>query len=277
MSLRPDIPDKYLEIQGMRIRYIEKGEGRPMLCLHGMGFSLSADQWLPHIDAFSKFSHVFALDFPGWGNSSHPKEGPSFPLWTGIVTEFCNTLGLQEMDIFGYSIGGWVACLFAQENPGRIRRMVLLDSPGLNLQAPSFIANFRMPDRDALREDMVVHMREMVTEEMVDQVYARLTRSGHEDAYRAVAAYVADTKVRQQFSLHSVFPRLNMPILLSQMDNAGAVLIKYIFEAFQLAPQARVFVYYGGSRRVVGGIAKVMEQTTIEFLTADDVPAITRK
>jgi pimeloyl-ACP methyl ester carboxylesterase len=277
MSLRADIPDQYLDIAGLRIRYIEKGEGRPLLMLHGMGYSLSADQFLPHIDAFSAFSHVYALDLPGWGISEAAKEGPYFPLWVSIVRGFADQLGLQEMDVFGYSIGGWVSTLFAADNPDRVRRLILLDAPGMNLEAPNFVANFQPPTRESLKNDMVQHMREMVTDAMVDEVFARLNAPGHEDAYRQVAAYVADPEVRKANSLHSVFPRLPMPVLLSQMDNAGTVLIRYLFEAYQLAPNPRMFIYYGGSRRTVGGIDPQVERTAIEFLTADEVPPPGRK
>lgn len=277
MSLRADIPDQYLEVDGLKIRYIEKVSGRPLLMLHRMGYSLSADQFLPHIDAFSAFAHVYALDLPGWGLSDAAAEGPYFPLWARVVKGFCDQLGIGEMDVFGYSIGGWVSCLFAAENPERVRRLVLLDAPGMNLEAPNFVANFRPPTREGLGEDMRMHMREMVTEAMVDELFVRLNAPGHEDAYRQVAGYVADPEVRKQNSLHSVFPRLPMPLLLAQMDNANTVLIRFLFEAYQLAPHARMFIYYGGTRRLVGGIVPQMEAVAIEFLTADEVPAPARK
>jgi pimeloyl-ACP methyl ester carboxylesterase len=276
MSLRPDIADKYLEVEGLKIRYIETGVGRPLLLLHGMGFSLSADQWLPHIDAFSSFAHVYALDLPGWGLSDYT-QAPYFPAWKRVVTGFCDQLGLDDFDIFGYSIGGWVTCQFAEDNAGRIRRIVLLDAPGLNLEAPSFIANFSPPSKEQLKNDMVLHMREIVTDAMVDAMYARLMRPGHVDAYKAVASYVSDPEVRKANALHPVLPKLQMPILFSQMDNAGSILIRYIFEAYTLAPNGRVFVYYGGTKRVVGGVVKVMEDTAIEFLTAAEVPPVARK
>jgi pimeloyl-ACP methyl ester carboxylesterase len=277
MSLRADIPDQYLEVDGLRIRYIEKGSGRPLLLLHGMGYSLSADQFLPHVDAFSAFAHVYALDLPGWGLSDAAPDGPYFPLWVRVVEGFCEQLGIDELDVFGYSIGGWVSCLFAAANPERVRRLVLLDAPGMNLEAPNFVANFKPPARDQLKADMTLHMGAMVTEAMVDDLFARLNAPGHEDAYKQVAGYIADPDVRKQNSLHSVFPNLPMPLLLAQMDNAGTVLIRYLFEAYQLAPNARMFVYYGGSRRLVGGIVPQMEATAIEFLTADEVPAPARK
>ncbi len=273
MSLRADIPDQYIDVAGHRIRYIEKGEGRPLLCLHGMGFSLSADQFLPHIDAFSAFSHVYALDLPGWGLSEAAKEGPFFPIWEDAVSGFCDALDLQDIDVFGYSIGGWVSSRFAANNPDRIRRMILLDAPGLNLEAPAFVANFQMPTKEALEEDMRRHMGQMVTDEMVNEMWARLTRPSHEDAYRLVAQYVANGEVRTLNRLHELLPKMTMPLLLAQMDNANTVLIRFLHEAYQLAPHARMFIYYGGTRRLVGGIAPIMEQTAIEFLTAEEVPA----
>jgi pimeloyl-ACP methyl ester carboxylesterase len=241
-----------------------------------MGFSLSADQWLPHIDAFSRFAHVYALDLPGWGLSDYA-EAPFFPAWKRVVAGFCDQMGFEDFDIFGYSIGGWVTCQFAEDNVGRIRRIVLLDSPGLNLEAPSFVANFSPPTKEQLTADMTQHMHGTSTPAMVDAVHERLMRPGHVDAYKAVAAYVSDPEVRKANALHPVLPKLTMPILFSQMDNAGAILIRYIFEAYNLAPNGRVFIYYGGARRTVGGVVKMMEDTAVEFLTAEEVPPAPRK
>ncbi len=130
-----------------------------------------------------------------------------------------------------------------------------------------------MPTKEALEEDMGRHMGTMVTDEMVNEMWARLNRPGHEDAYRSVAQYVANGEVRQLNSLHELFPKMTMPLMLAQMDNANTVLIRFIQEAYQLAPHARMFIYYGGTRRLVGGIVPIMEQTAIEFLTAEEVPA----
>lgn len=277
MSLRKDIPDQYIEIEGLQIRYIEHGEGRPLLCIHGMGFVLSADQFLPHIDQLGQIAHVYALDLPGWGYSDDPNDDDLFPLWVRVVKQFCEMKGLKDFDIFGYSIGGWVSCLYAKDNQDQIRRMILLDAPGLNLVAPAFVSNFNMPDRDSVHGTLVEHMGDMITPEVGDDVYKHLTRAGHEDAFRKLSQYVGNNDIRQQNGLHSVFPQLEMPLLLAQMDNAGAVLIRYIFEAYQLTPNARVYIYYGGTKRLVGGIVKSMEETAIEFLTASEVPPPPRK
>ena len=268
-----EIPDQYLEVDGLRLRYIEKGEGRPLLCVHGMGVSLSADQFLPHIDRFASFAHVYALDLPGWGLSDHVAEGATFPLWTRAVEGFCDALGIEHMDIFGYSIGGWVTTLFAHQHPERVRRFVQLDAPGMNLEAPAFVANFQMPDEEAVRTGLVAHMGDIATDEYVAEVQRRLHLPGREEAFKKLSAHVGNTEVRKRYTTRNLFPDLKMPILLAQMDNAGSVLIRYIFEAYQLADNARVFVYYGGQARLVNGIRKVAEDAAVEFLTAPEVPA----
>lgn len=277
MSLRADIPDHFIDVEGLRIRYIEKGEGRPLLFLHGMSYTFSADLFLPHIDAFSQFSHVYAIDLPGWGLSEPAKEGPYFQKWVEVVNGFCDAMGFEEMDVYGFSIGGWIASLFAVENTHRVRRLALVDSPGLNLEAPNFVTNFKVPTREALRDDMAINMAPIFTEAMLDEMYARLTRPGQEEAYRALAAEVVNPDIRRANSLHSVFPRLTMPLLLSQQDNTGTVLIRFMFEAYQLAQHPRMFINYGSTPRTVSQIGGVVEDTVIEFLTADEVPAPTRK
>lgn len=280
MSLDPSIEDRYVEVAGRKIRYIEKGEGRPLLCLHGMGFSLSADMWLPHIDAFAGFSRVICPDIPGWGLSD-PLPEPTFQAWAETLKGFADALGITEMDVFGYSVGGWISCLMARDNPGLVRRLILLDAPGLNIEAPNFIANFKPPTREHLKEDMEMHAGDaagrFATEAHVDAMMARLSRPGAEDAYRAAAGEIANPDSRKANALHTVFPELPMPILIAQMDNAAAVLIRYMFEAYQLAPHGRVLIYYGGSRRLVHGVRPVVEATAVEFLTAETVTPPPRK
>jgi pimeloyl-ACP methyl ester carboxylesterase len=280
MSLDPHVEDHHIEVNGRQIRYIEKGEGRPLLCLHGMGFSLSADMWLPHLDALAGVGRVICPDIPGWGLSD-PLPQPTFQAWADTLLAFVDALGITEMDVFGYSVGGWISCLMARDRPGLVRRLVLLDAPGMNIEAPNFIANFKPPTREHLAEDMAMHAGDAAaryaSDAQVDAMMARLSRPGAEDAYRAAAGEIANPDSRKANALHSVFPLLPMPILLAQMDNAAAILIRYMFEAFQLAPNGRMFIYYGGTRRLVHGIRPVVEATAIEFLTAEEVPPIPRK
>jgi hypothetical protein len=143
----------------------------------------------------------------------------------------------------------------------------------MNLEAPAFVANFQMPEKDAMRTSLVAHLGDIATDAYVAEVERRLHLPGRNEAFKKLSAHVGNSDVRKQYTTRDLFPDLKMPILLAQMDNAGSVLIRYIFEAYQLAENARVFVYYGGEARTVNGIRKVMEDTAVHFLTADEVPA----
>src|SRR2546423_1662195 len=111
MALDPKIEDKYVTANGLKIRYIEKGEGRPLLCFHGLSAALSGDQWLPLMDALSGTARVIGIDMPGWGLSDLPADGYSFPMFTATANAFCDALGLDELDVLGQSMGGWWAGL----------------------------------------------------------------------------------------------------------------------------------------------------------------------
>ena len=90
----------------------------------------------------------------------------------------------------------------------------------------------------------------------------------HGNSRRAEIQPAADLGVRQGFAPMSKvrFEKSIQLVLAGDMVIVG-----------QLAPHARMFIYYGGSRRLVGGIVPQMEAVAIEFLTADEVPAPARK
>jgi len=64
------LKEEYITVAEKRIRYIEKGEGPPLILLHGMGGSL--EWWEYNLDALSQKCRVIAFDFPGFGYSSLP-------------------------------------------------------------------------------------------------------------------------------------------------------------------------------------------------------------
>ena len=57
---------KYVDVNGIRTRYLEAGTGEPLLLVHGGGFgrcyNASANDWDLNIDGFAKSFHVFAID-----------------------------------------------------------------------------------------------------------------------------------------------------------------------------------------------------------------------
>lgn len=103
--------------------YVEKGEGAPLVLLHGNGES--HEIFGAQIQDFARVRRVIAPDTPGHGRS--PKgEGPfTLRRFAGDLAAFLDGLGIEKADILGFSDGGNIALLFALRYPYRVRKLIL--------------------------------------------------------------------------------------------------------------------------------------------------------
>lgn len=279
MSLRSDLQDQFVTVNGLNIRYIEKGSGIPLLCFHGLNVGLSADQFLVNIDAFSKFAHVYAFDMPPWGLSDYSPDGYSFQFWIDTAKGFCDALNLQQVDVVGQSVGGWFAALFASAYPDRVRRIIMVGSAGLNLAPPRMAANageVKLPDRDQLKASLYNEWREFhpITDEMVDEQVQRMARSGRAEEYGKAQQIIFDPQVRADYSLRERLPDMQHPLLAAWGDNPNAIRLQYGIEAAALAPNGRLLVTFGGDHSAMGYTAKEFEAAATSFLTSEEIKPV---
>ncbi len=261
-----DISEHYLTANGMNIRYLEAaGKGRPIVLVHALSVQNSADQWLSSFEQLSKIGHVYALDLPGWGLSDMPEDGYDFPMWVSAVKGLVDTLGLEDIDLIGQSLGGWIAALYAHQNPEKVRRLALLSNAGLNPTAPRNSATFALPTREALQGIGYA------TEAMADAIYDQMVRPGRAEAYVKILDYINDPAVREEWGLRNFLPEMKLPILFGQADTNRAIKPQYSMEAFLLAPHARLVITMGGS--APGGYnTPFLISEAVRFFEMDEVP-----
>jgi pimeloyl-ACP methyl ester carboxylesterase len=276
MALRPDLEDRYVSANGYNIRYIEKGEGHPLLCLHGLNPQVSADQWIVNIDALSEVARVIAIDLPGWGLSSLPPEGISFEGFVETIRAFCDALGLDVVDTCGQSMGGWLAALYAATYPERVRRVVLVGNAGLNPSPPGVSQVFNVPDRDTISTVLTREWSGNVelTPYLLDEQERRMNLPGRKQSYEALLHAVHDPDLRKQYSLRERLPSMQQPILVVWGDDATGIPLVYGLEAFQLAPNARLAVIHGGNHSPMGVTPREFEMQAVRFLTEPEVKAV---
>lgn len=111
--------------------YIQCGEGRPLILLHGIGMSHHA--WSPIIDQLAKQGRrVIAFDIAGFGNTS-PIDNHSIVSIRRLANELTKSLALmgihEPIDIVGNSLGGRIALEVAHQ--GGARSVVAISPPGL--------------------------------------------------------------------------------------------------------------------------------------------------
>ena len=107
--------------------YIERGEGIPLLLVHG--FPLDHSMWTAQIDRFCTHCRVIAPDLPGFGRSPAVGDKVGMAQFADELTELLDVLEIAEPVVFcGLSMGGYIAFQFWRRHRSRLRGLVLCDS-----------------------------------------------------------------------------------------------------------------------------------------------------
>lgn len=112
------------------LRVARLGSGEPLLLINGLGANL--EMWQPLVSELAAEREVLAFDLPGTGSSARPQWPLRMPQLAGVVTALLDHLGIERLDVLGYSLGGIVAQELAHRAPDRVRQLVLCaTTPGL--------------------------------------------------------------------------------------------------------------------------------------------------
>ena len=114
-----------IKVKNVLVNYIQYGEGKDILLLHGWGQNIEMMKILG--DNFSNRFRITTLDFPGFGESSEPEEVWSIKDYSDMLEEFIKELDIKKPIIMGHSFGGRVAIRYSSSHP--IEKLVLFGSP----------------------------------------------------------------------------------------------------------------------------------------------------
>jgi pimeloyl-ACP methyl ester carboxylesterase len=122
-----ETPNQYVNVQGVRIAYRTLGTdtGEPPLVLfHHFGAAM--DDWDPEVvEGLARGRRVYVFDSAGVG-ASGGKTPDSIPDMARVAEAFVGSLGLRQVDILGFSMGGAVAQQFLIDKPSVVRKAVLV-------------------------------------------------------------------------------------------------------------------------------------------------------
>jgi pimeloyl-ACP methyl ester carboxylesterase len=148
------------------------GEGEPFVYLHStLGES---SMWLPFHQAWAKKFRVLAPTHPGFGKSGGFDEIDTIEDMAFHYLELFDVLGLEQVNLGGVSLGGWIAAEFAVRWPQRVKRLWIADAPGLwidEVPLPDLFRTMLDPrkSRELLFHDPDCYMAEMVFPEKPDE------------------------------------------------------------------------------------------------------------
>ncbi len=117
---------QFIEVDGVRLHYVERGEGPPIVLLHGNVVLLHDFIASGLIDSLAEEHRVIAFDRPGFGFSERPRNR----LWTptaqaALLERAFGQLGIEDPVVLGHSWGTLVALALALDYPEKLRGLVL--------------------------------------------------------------------------------------------------------------------------------------------------------
>lgn len=136
---REGVHSRVVDLPEGRIHYFEQpatgGNGTPLVLVHGLGGHVEDFAGLMPRFAAQGF-HVYAPDLLGYGRSARPASGDySIHGEEKVVLDFLDAMGLQQPDVVGWSMGGWIVLKLGLDAPQRVRRLAVYDAAGITFHA----------------------------------------------------------------------------------------------------------------------------------------------
>lgn len=132
-AVAPAIQSRYATANGLRIHYLQSGQGdaTPVVLLHG--YAETSHMWLPLIRRLDNREAVIAPDLPGIGDSAIPGHGYDKKTVAQDIHALVHGLGYRKVKIVGHDIGLMVAYAYAAQYPDEVESVTLMDAflPGV--------------------------------------------------------------------------------------------------------------------------------------------------
>lgn len=130
-------PINFTEVNGLRVaeaRYAHPN-GDPILMLHGWGADISLMQ--PLAERLAPLGYaIYLIDLPGFGQSPPPPTAWSVYDYAAFVVAYLDSRELHCVHLIGHSFGGRLGLILGADYPGRIEKLVLIDSAGVPPKRP---------------------------------------------------------------------------------------------------------------------------------------------
>lgn len=228
-----------ITVKGLNIKYIDKGEGIPVLLLHGWGSSY--DVYGGVISALCDRCRLVAVNFPGCGGSETMPNPWTLEDYCGFVLEFIDKVKLENPVLIGHSHGGRVILNLVGKKRLSPPKIVLLDSAGLIPQKSL---------RQRLRAREFKLIKGMLTLPVVKNHTAglleRARRAFGSADYNAAPEVLRKTLVSLvNTDLRELLPNISCPALLIWGENDTATPLEDARTMEKLIPDAGLCVIKG--------------------------------
>jgi pimeloyl-ACP methyl ester carboxylesterase len=237
------IQSRSVTVSGYRVHYIAEGpaNGPVVVLVHGLGSR--AEDWRNLAPYLVKAGfRVYMPDLPGYGRSAKPADfSYSVHDEAEIVVGFMDALGLKQVDLGGWSMGGAIAQHVAFRHPERVRRLILFDAAGID-ELPKWDVRLFTPDSPAqlAQLDALLMPAPPVVPGFVARDIVRLSKKNAWVIHRAI-----DSMLTWQDATDKLLPQLKMPVLIVWGDKDLITPLSQGETMHSLVPQSQLDIISG--------------------------------
>ena len=212
-------------------KYIDVGDGPPLIFLHGLFGALSNFE-----GPIAHFSGKYRVVMPMLPLYSLPMLNTNVPALAEFLDRFMRHMGFKEVNLLGNSLGGHVALVYCTKHAHTVRTLILTGSSGLYENA--FGGGFpRREDKEFLRQRIALtfHDPKHVTDELVEECYVTV----NDKAKLIRILSLAKSAIRHNMAKD--LPNLKMPVCLI-WGKQDTITPPHVAEEFHtLIPQSELY------------------------------------
>jgi pimeloyl-ACP methyl ester carboxylesterase len=126
----PGFEERFANVRGSRLRYLVRGEGEPLVLVHGLGGA--AANWVALAPLLLRGRRLLVPELPGHGGSEPLPAAPNLNAYADSLGALAEREGCFPAAVVGHSLGGAIALRLAIRRPDGVSRLVLAAAAGIS-------------------------------------------------------------------------------------------------------------------------------------------------
>ena len=258
------IENHTVEVAGRRMHYEVRGpvSGPVVVLVHGLGGR--GEDWLPLGRFLAKAGfRVYTPDLIGYGRSEKPVDfSYSVHDEAEQVVAFLDAVGLKQVELGGWSMGGGIAQHVAGKHPERVSRLMLFDSVGIWEKPDWNVRLFTPTSAEELGQlDALLMPNPPQVPGFIARDIVRISNNRAWVIHRAI-----DSMLTGQDATDNLLPGLKMPVLIVWGAKDRIIPLSVGEKMQTLTPQSRLAVFAGCGHLAPEQCADRMAPTVVDFL-----------